>query len=37
MDKAMLIPYSTNTNNNATNESCKMFIGGLSWQTTEGQ
>jgi len=31
----MLIPYNTNTNNNVSNESCKMFIGGLSWQTTE--
>jgi len=39
MDKTMIIPYTTSSTNNntptTTSESCKMFVGGLSWQTTE--
>jgi len=31
----MLLPYTPPTNNNVPSDSCKMFIGGLSWQTTE--
>jgi len=35
MDKTMIIPYTGSSNNNSSSESCKMFVGGLSWQTTE--